>query len=485
MTDTRHFLQPFAQWIAARGLADVYVVGGCVRDELAGRAAGAHVRNIDLAVPRQALQLAEAFARVVHGAFVPLDAGAGSARVVWSVGEVRVELDISDFRAPTLAADLALRDFTVNAMAAPLAAYVRAESLAHILVDPLSGREDVQARRLRAVFDRTFVEDGARLLRGVSLAARLDFTIDEPTRELMRRSAAAIDGVAGERTCETLFQLLASPRAAWGLAELDALSILERILPELVPCRGVSQGGYHHLDVWAHSLETVRQFETLLADPPWPEPLHAPLVGYLREAPAGDRPRAALLKWAGLCHDLGKPAQRRVDETGRVWFTGHERVGAELVDAVGQRLKLSVREIRSLATIVLAHLRPGDLTRMTELTRRAVFRFFRDLGEDGPGVLLVWLADRAATRGPSSEEARLGAQQAIVIQLLEHYFLKPEEAVRLPRLIDGHALMRTLGVPPGPLVGDLLRRLEEAQADGQVRSTDEAIALARQWVAQR
>ena len=481
MTDTRSFLQPFAQWIAARGLAGVYVVGGCLRDELAGRAASTQVRNIDIAVPREALRLTEAFARVVHGAFVLLDADAGSARAVWSVGETRVELDVSDFRAPTLAADLTLRDFTVNAMAAPLDAYVRGEPLARILIDPLHGCDDLRAHRLRAVFDRTFLEDGARLLRGVSLAARLDFTIDEPTRALMRRSAAAIDGVAGERTCETLFQLLASPRAAWGLAELDALAILERILPELVVCRGVSQGGHHHLDVWAHSLETVRQFEALLADPPWPEPLHALLVAYLRDAPAGDRPRAALLKWAGLCHDLGKPAQRRVDETGRVWFTGHERVGAELVEAIGQRLKLSVREIRTVCAIVMAHLRPGDLTRMTALTRRAVFRFFRDLGEDGPGVLLVWLADRAATRGPASDETHLGAQQAIVIQLLEHYFLKPEEAVRLPRLIDGHALMRALGVPPGPLVGEWLRRIEEAQADGQVRTADEAIALARQW----
>ena len=484
MSNTRTLLQPFAEWAAARGLAEVYVVGGCLRDELIGSAPDAHVRNLDVAVPRQALRLAEEFARAVRGAFVPLDAAFGSARVVWSTGDVRVELDLSDFRAPTLAEDLALRDFTINAMAAPLAEYARGEPLERLLIDPLRGRQDVRQRRLRAVFDRTFLEDGARLLRGVSLAARLDFTIEPATRELMRASASAIEPVAGERTCETLFQLLASPRAAWGLQELDALTILERILPELVACRGVNQGGYHHLDVWTHSLETVRQFETLLANPPWPEPLHVPIAAYLRACPAGDRPRAALLKWAGLCHDLGKPAQRRVDETGRVWFTGHERTGATIVETVAQRLKLSARETKTLSTIVMAHLRPGDLTRMTALTHRAVFRFFRDLDEDGPGVLLVWLADRAATRGPSSEEARLGQQQAIVVQLLEHYFLKPEEAVRLPRLVDGHDVMRALGVPPGPAVGDLLRRLEDAQADGHVHTAEEAIALARQWCSQ-
>jgi hypothetical protein len=144
-------------------------------------------------------------------------------------------------------------------------------------------------------------------------------------------------------------------------------------------------------------------------------------------------------------------------------------------------LKLSVRETEAASRMIMAHLRPGDLTRMDTLTRRAVFRFFRDLEEEGPSVLIVWLADRAATRGPKSEEDRLDHQQAIVVELLEHYFLKPQEVVRMPRLVDGNALMQALGIGSGPAVGDLLRRLEEAQAEGQIHTTEEAITLARQW----
>ncbi len=481
MTDARRSLQPFAHWVQGQRVRDGHVVGGCVRDELLGALPTTHAPNLDVAVPRDALRLARDFARVIGGAFVPLDTTWGSARVVWTEGNTRVELDLSDFRAADLAGDLALRDFTINAMAASLERYARGEPLRSILVDPLHGDDDLRARRLRAVFDGTFREDGARLLRGVSLAARLDFTIEEHTRQLMRESANAIDGIAGERIAETLFQLLASPRAAWGLEQLDALTILERILPELIPCRGVSQGGYHHLDVWPHSLETVRQLELMMVDPPWSEWLHEPVVAYLRACVAGDRPRLALLKWAALCHDLGKPPQRRVDETGRVWFTGHERVGAEMAVAIAQRLKLSVRESEMLHRMIIAHLRPGDLTRMELLTRRAVYRFFRDVGEDGPSVLLVWLADRAATRGPSSEEARLGHQQAIIFELLEHYFLKPGDAVRLPRLLDGNEVMRLLRLPPGPEVGEVLRDVEEAQAEGAVRTAEEAIAFVRQW----
>ena len=484
MPEVRSRIRPFAQWASQHGLRDAYVVGGCVRDELL-RLPTRRVPNLDVAVPRDALRLAREFARAAGGAFVSLDAEAGSARVVWSEGDTRVELDVSDFRAADLAGDLALRDFTVNAMAAPLESYARGEPLERILIDPLRGREDLHARRLRAAFDGAFREDGARLLRGVALAARLDCAIEEHTQQLMRDGADAIDGIAGERVSESLFQLLASPRAAWGLEQLDALRILERLLPEIVPCRGVSQGGYHHLDVWTHSLETVRQLEQMFATPSWPERLHAPIGAYLEQDVAGERPRAALLKWAALCHDLGKPPKRRVDETGRVWFTGHESVGAEMAVAIAQRLKLSTREAEALHRMVQAHLRPGDLTRMEALTRRAVYRFFRDLGEDGPGVLLVWLADRAATRGPSSEEARLAHQCAIIYELLEHYFLKPQEAVHLPRLLDGHDLMRALALPPGPRVGELLRRVEEAQAEGQVRTAEEAMTFARRCHGER
>jgi len=129
---------------------------------------------------------------------------------------------------------------------------------------------------------------------------------------------------------------------------------------------------------------------------------------------------------------------------------------------------------------VLYHLRPGHLSREPQLTPRAIFRFFRDVGEDGPACLLMWWADRLATRGPASRLDQIDQQRARLEELLRAYFLKAEEAVKPPRVIDGNQLMAALGITPGPLVGRMLMAIEEAQAEGRVRSQEDALALARE-----
>ncbi|MBI3319347.1 MAG: hypothetical protein HYZ89_02000 [Candidatus Omnitrophica bacterium] len=130
--------------------------------------------------------------------------------------------------------------------------------------------------------------------------------------------------------------------------------------------------------------------------------------------------------------------------------------------------------------LVESHLRPGHLSREPQLTRRAIFRFFLDLGEDGPACLLLWWADRMATRGPSSRLDQIDQQRARLEELLHAYFFKAEEVIRPPRLLDGRELMTALQLKPGPVVGQLLRAIEEAQAEGRLHTREEAIALARQ-----
>ena len=130
--------------------------------------------------------------------------------------------------------------------------------------------------------------------------------------------------------------------------------------------------------------------------------------------------------------------------------------------------------------LVLFHLRPGHLSREPQLTRRAIFRFFRDVGEDGPACLLMWWADRLATRGPTSRLDQVDQQRARLEELLRAYFFKPEEAIRPPRLLDGRQLMEALGLTPGPVVGELLRAIEEAQAEGRLHNRDDALTLARE-----
>ena len=296
----------------------------------------------------------------------------------------------------------------------------------------------------------------------------------------MRDASPELRRVSGERIRDELFAVLQTDRAAWALGQWNALGVLDVLCPELAAGRDMYQGGYHHLDVLEHELESVAQSDQMLAAfEEFSEPLRAPMVDYCRQAPVERRSRKGMIKLACLYHDVGKPATRRVKPDGDIWFLGHEHFGSSLVEGAIERLKLSKQEGQALSRLVLYHLRPGFLSREPQLTRRAVFRFFRDLEDDGPACLLLWWADRLATRGPLSNVAQIDLQRARLEELLQAYFFKPEEAIRPPRLIDGRQLMAALRLPEGPAVGRLLRAIEEAQAEGALSSREEAIALAR------
>ena len=431
------------------------------------------------------MALARALASSTHGTVVVLDEPLGAVRVVVGDGEDRYECDLNDFRAPTIAEDLAKRDFTVNAMALaaddalrqPVSAWDR------LLVDPMNGRRDLARGLLRAVYPATFLDDPVRILRGVSLAARRGWTIEPPALELMRQAASGLARVAGERVTNELFALFAAPHAALHVRQLDQLGVVSVLFPEIEPCRATDQGPYHHLDVWAHSLETLAQLEETLAGDWYSGTVHAWIAPYLEERLAGERTRLTLLKLVALLHDIGKPSTKTVDETGRLWFTGHEHVGAQMAVKIVERLKLSSKEREALVRHIEAHLRPGFLSREPVITDRAIYRFFRDTAREGPGVLLVWMADRLASRGRQVPPEELPHQRTVIEQLLAAYFVTPEVSVRPPRLVTGHDLMATLKLPPGPVIGELLQAITEAQVERTITTRDEALRFAQQILA--
>ncbi len=461
----------------AKGLS-LYLVGGFIRDALLDRD---HLpSNVDFAIPAHALEVAQELAARLGGTYVCLDDVVATGRVVVSTPQERVELDLADFRGAAITDDLARRDFTINAMALPLEAW-REGSWDHAsLIDPLGGQHDLAQRRLRACFAETFLEDPVRILRAVRFAVEYDASLDPALLPLMGTAASRLATVAGERIGHELFAVLQTNRASWALQELNRAGVLDVLFPELQAGRGVEQGGYHHLDVLDHQLETVAQCDRILTDcREFSSVLQTPVMQYCDTMVVEGRSRKALIKLGGLLHDVGKPGTRRVKEDGEIWFLGHEQFGAMLVATTAERLRLSKRESEMTQRLVLYHLRPGHLSREPHLTPRAIYRFFRDLGDDGPACLLLWWADRMATRGPASRLDQIDQQRERLEELLHAYFLKPEETIKPPRLIDGHQLMDALGLAAGPRVGQLLRAIEEAQAEGTVHSTQEALSFAK------
>ncbi|OGO51013.1 MAG: hypothetical protein A2148_02470, partial [Chloroflexi bacterium RBG_16_68_14] len=344
-----------------------YLVGGSLRDALLGRP----LADLDLAVSGDAPAYARALADRLDGHFVLLDARRGMARVVLDEGPVRI-IDVAPLHGD-IDADLAQRDFTIDALGAPIDALAGGGPVT--LIDPHGGLRDLERGTVRLVSERALVEDPLRLLRAVRLAIQLDFRLAPETADALRREAGRIGRAAAERQRDELARCLATPRAGQALRLMDQLGLLEHLFPEVTAGRGVTQPKEHYWDVFDHAIETVAALDFMLAEEEprgqrearlwralWEALTVEPgLREHLAEEMSEGRSRAALLKLAALLHDVAKPETRAPDATGRIRFFGHAERGAETARRVLRRLRFSRREVELVATMVEEHLRPGQL----------------------------------------------------------------------------------------------------------------------------
>ena len=461
-----------------------YVVGGTLRDALLDRP----IADLDLAVAGDAPGFARALADRLGGHFVLLDEERGTCRVALDQGATRI-IDVALLRGD-IVSDLGKRDFTIDTLAAPIEAL--AAGAAVELIDPHGGERDLRAGVVRLVSEQALVDDPLRLLRAVRLAAQLDFRLAPETAEALRRHAGRLGEAAAERQRDELSRMFATERAGPALRLLDEVGLLERLFPEVTAARGVTQPKEHYYDVFDHLLETVAALDWMLANEEPADARVEPLWRALWEALAVEpalrpylavevsegRSRAALLKLAGLLHDVAKPETRAPDATGRIRFFGHAELGAETARRVSRRLRFSRREVDLVATLVEEHLRPTQLGGDGPPTRRALFRFFRDTGEAAESVLLLSLADALAARGPGMDLDSWRGYAAYIARVLARRN-EDDTIARPPRLLSGNELMAALAIGPGPEVGRLLAAIEEAQAAGEVSTREEALAFAR------
>ncbi|MDH5298341.1 MAG: HDIG domain-containing protein [Desulfobulbaceae bacterium] len=455
----------------------LYPAGGAVRDWLAGNPC----RDLDVTVPGGAVACARDLARTLGGAFVPLDEEEGVARVVWQGHEV----DFSDFREGTtsIEADLARRDFTVNAMAVAFDPEKGGLAAPYTIIDPTGGCEDFRRRLVRATSPGVFRADPLRLLRAYRFVATLGFRLDGDTERLLATEIPLLARVAPERILHELSAIMASARAALAVSMMEESSLLWSIFPELRQGEGMAQPDSHHLDVFAHNRETLRCLEGLLADPAGRFPGHGPeMADYL-----GSGRRAERLKWAALFHDLGKPACQRL-RNGRITFYNHDREGARQFADVGRRLRLSREAIREVCLFIELHMWPfhlNNVRRKSGITPRACLRLVKAVGEELPGLFLLAMADSLAGQGPDKPPG-MEAELALLYDQVDRTYresIKP--VLEMERLLTGHDLIARFGLAPGVLVGKILKGLEGAQVAGDVSTVEEARAWVADFLAKR
>jgi putative nucleotidyltransferase with HDIG domain len=432
---------------------------------------GRPLHDIDLAVPGGGVAAARRLADRVGAAFVPVGEAHGVARVVVA-GPPPLQIDVADFRGPTLDADLSRRDVTIDALAVPLDDLATGRPA---VVDPTGGLADLRAGRLRACGATAFTDDPVRVVRLLRLAHTLGFAIEPATEGLARAVVPALADAAAERVRDEVTWLLRLPRSAAALREADAWSVVGTLLPETAPMRTAAQSPPHRFTVWEHSLRALDALDQLLADPDLLGTHAGRVVRHLAEPVGGDLTRREVLRVATLLHDVAKPETRSVDPDGRVRFIGHDRLGAERAAAIAGRLAWPGRAIAILARLVRHHLRPMHLGMLDTISPRARYRFFRDVGDEVPDLVCLTIADAAGTDGRPPAAVWRGPTRALLDTLLAGQVEAAREAAA-PPLVRGGDIMEAFGLDPGPEVGRLLARAREAQALGLVGTREAALA---------
>jgi tRNA nucleotidyltransferase/poly(A) polymerase len=381
--------------------------------------------------------------------------------------------DFSVLQGKNLEADLKKRDFTINALAVSLTGEESWDRL-HVL-DVSGGLTDLAEGVVRLISTKSLSDDPLRMLRAYRLAAVLNFRVEEATCRKISRSAHLIQHSAVERIVEELDQIFETPRAYSTVLEMDQSNLLDTIFPELRSLKGVDQNGHHHLDVFHHTLETLRSMELFTMHPERAFPAHTEVLKpYLK----GRNP--VYLKWYALFHDMGKPWTKKIREDGKISFPGHAHESAVGFRHVALRMKLNRIHADLVARLIELHLRPllmAEAMRAGYLTPKGMARLVCKVGNDLPGLFLLAAADDAAKQGFLSSKDCCHELNRLFGLLLEMQRKKQESEAPI---LTGADIITKLGLKPGPLVGKLLRQICEAHLAGEIETKDEALFLAQQ-----
>ena len=445
-----------------------WLVGGALRDLLSGLKPA----DLDLVTEADPVAAARGFADSTGGSFVLLSEEFRTCRVV--AADRRCTYDFTAMRGGSITADLAYRDFTVNAMARGLPPDAE-------LIDPFGGRDDLRAHRLAAVSPSIFRDDPLRLLRAARLEFAAGLVMGRDLEDMVRGQAALAGRPAAERTFGELVLLLQLPHTAAAVRRLDDLGLLKVLLPELCSLQGVKQNRYHHLDVYEHTLAHAETLARIVVEPAsfFPE-AEEQIVRRRRRPGAGAAGWDFIMGFASLMHDIAKPCCAFTDSDGQTRFFEHDRRGSETARRILARFKAGARVSGAVSFLVAGHMRFESLIQAGTPGRRARLRYLRATHPFSPELIMMSVADRLSVRGPlvSGDDIRKHLRLAREMMVLS---FAEEEVEPPPRIINGDELMQDLGLGPGPVVGRILGRIEEEQRLGNITTREQAVAAARRF----
>lgn len=434
---------------------EVYLVGGTVRDFCLGK------ESLDrdiIVINREAKDFALVLKKFFNATFVPLDEVNKIYRLV--LPDKINYIDITNPIGGKIETDLKRRDLTINAVAVNLK---NCE-----VVDLFDGLNDISNKILRHIDEKNFSDDPLRLLRVFRFQALLGFEISTETYNIMQNYVSLIRKPAIERINYEILKLFSGKYSDIALENMDKLKLLEEILPFVKELKQVPPNSHHHLDLFHHSVETVKQIQKLYDYASLEEKEHLDKVDF------GGMSRLAHLKLAGFMHDIGKFSTWTIEQD-RHRFIKHDAVGATIAGKMLKEMHFSNKQINYLTKMIKYHIYPSQVMCAPEITDKILMRYIRKMEEDSIDGIFLAKADRLSARGIEITDKIVETNIKSLNYLLQFFHENKKILEPLPKLLSGNEIMEILQIKPSKRLGEIVKVLYEAQVLGEVVTKEDAV----------
>ena len=433
----------------------IYLVGGTVRDYYMDlESTDRDIIVMDEDAKSFALKLADLF----EASYVPLDEENKIYRLV--LPDKINYIDVTNPVGDSIEKDLMRRDLTINS----IAVNIRSGEI----IDISGGVTDIKNRCLNYVNEHNFVDDPLRLLRVYRFQALYGFELAPETINAVCKYSSLIKEPAVERINYELMKLFSGKYAHKALENMNKTWILEEIFPFVAELKQVPPNAHHHLDLFHHSIETVKQIQILY------ENNSEPVKEHLERIDFGGFPRLAHLKLAGFMHDIGKFSTWTIEE-GKHRFIKHDDVGATLAIDYLKKLHFSNKQIQYISSMIKYHIYPSHVMTSPQITEKIMMRYVRKMDVNSIDNIILAQADRLSARGPEITDDIVERNINSLNMLIKFYLETRETLKPLPKLLSGDDVMKILDIKPSRKLGEIMSALHEAQISGDVMTKEQAV----------
>lgn len=440
---------------------EIYLVGGSVRDLYFGKLS----KDRDLIVKdTDARDFSLLAAEILDATFVPLDE---VNRIYRLVMPDKIDyLDITNPLENDIDKDLKRRDLTINAIAVNLRTLE--------ILDPTGGIGDLKNKIIRAITEENFKDDPLRLLRVFRFLSKTGFDIDSETLEFVRKNTDLIFKPAIERINYEIMHLFEGKFSHSALLQMENIGLLEKIFPVVKELKKVTPNSHHHLRLFEHCVETVRNIQILYENSSDDIKIHLEKVDF------GGYSRLAHLKLAGFLHDIGKFSTWSIEpDTGRHRFIKHDDVGAKMAVPILKKMAFSNKQIDYISMMIKNHIYPSSVMSAPEITEKIMMRYVRKMEDNSIDAIILAQADRLSARGPAISDEMVENNINSLNRLLKFYLDVKDTLEPLPKLLDGNDVMKILNIKPSPKLGEIMNAIHEAQISGDILTKEHAVEFVK------